>query len=307
MWNFETWRKLKLQLRTNPNIVGFSVQGEKLISSHYSDDAVIKITQNRCFKEVYKDLQEYEMATGARINFEKSKGLWLGKWKSRTDDPFLDLYSDPNKRIKWTNGNVKYLGIYVGNTSPALQTFTEIIPKIIRGLNFWKPLKLPILAKARVIEIYHASKLWYAANFYAIPAALEKEIDDAFVEFLIYPKTQRQTRRKEMEKLREFGGIKLMNTKLKSETPKAHWLIRMITDSELRFHRQIFNEIIGLQKGQLTGDDVIFAEASYVKKHLKTDNAFYKEAFGAIAKLYTFKCTDNIENEHLFYNPIFTR
>ena len=297
---------LALQLRTNPNIVGFSVQGEKLISSHYSDDAVIKITQNRCFKEVYKDLQEYEMATGARINFEKSKGLWLGKWKSRTDDPFLDLYSDPNKRIKWTNGNVKYLGIYVGNTSPALQTFTEIIPKIIRGLNFWKPLKLPILAKARVIEIYHASKLWYAANFYAIPAALEKEIDDAFVEFLIYPKTQRQTRRKEMEKLREFGGIKLMNTKLKSETPKAHWLIRMITDSELRFHRQIFNEIIGLQKGQLTGDDVIFAEASYVKKHLKTDNAFYKEAFGAIAKLYTFKCTDNIENEHLFYNPIFT-
>ena len=45
---------LALKLRSNPNIVGFTIEGEKLISTHYSDDAVIKITQNRCFKEVYK-------------------------------------------------------------------------------------------------------------------------------------------------------------------------------------------------------------------------------------------------------------
>merc|ERR1712121_8895 len=63
---------LALQLRANPNIVGFTIQGEKIISSHYADDAVIKITQNRCFKEVYKELKEYENATGAKINFEKS-------------------------------------------------------------------------------------------------------------------------------------------------------------------------------------------------------------------------------------------
>ena len=47
---------LALQLRCNPNIVGFTVDGEKIISFHYSDDAVIKIIQNQCFKEVYKDL-----------------------------------------------------------------------------------------------------------------------------------------------------------------------------------------------------------------------------------------------------------
>ena len=56
---------LALQLRANPNIVGFEIQGEKIISTHYADDAVIKITQNKCFKEVYKDLQDYKNATGA--------------------------------------------------------------------------------------------------------------------------------------------------------------------------------------------------------------------------------------------------
>ena len=49
---------LVLQLRANPNIVGFSIEGEKFISAHYADDTVIKITQNKCFKEVYKDLKE---------------------------------------------------------------------------------------------------------------------------------------------------------------------------------------------------------------------------------------------------------
>ncbi len=88
---------LALQLRNNPNIVGFTVSNEKVVSSHYADDAVIKITQNRCFKEVYKDLQFYEDATGSKVNFEKTKGLWTGTWKNRTDDPFEDLYSDKKR------------------------------------------------------------------------------------------------------------------------------------------------------------------------------------------------------------------
>ena len=41
---------LALQLRLNPNIVGFTIEGEKIISAHYMDDTTIIIKQNRCFK-----------------------------------------------------------------------------------------------------------------------------------------------------------------------------------------------------------------------------------------------------------------
>ena len=74
---------LALLLRNNPNIVGFQVGGEKIISLHYADDAIISIKQNQCFKEVIKDLETYQAATGAKMNFGKTKGLWLGKWKGR--------------------------------------------------------------------------------------------------------------------------------------------------------------------------------------------------------------------------------
>ena len=41
---------LAIQLRLNPNIVGFTIHGEKIVSVHYVDDATIVIKQNRCFK-----------------------------------------------------------------------------------------------------------------------------------------------------------------------------------------------------------------------------------------------------------------
>ena len=132
---------LALQLRANPNIIGFQICGEKIISSHYLDDAVIKIKQNKCFKEVYKELKDYECATEAKINYNKTKGLWVGKWRDTTDDPFETFYSENDQKIKWTNKNVKYLGVYVGNDEPSIHTFEEIMPNIRRKFNFWKPLQ----------------------------------------------------------------------------------------------------------------------------------------------------------------------
>ena len=297
---------LALQLRANPNIVGFIIEGEKIISCHYADDAVIKITQNRCFKEVYKDLQDYEKATGAKINYNKTKGLWIGKWKNRKDDPFEGLYSESGQKIKWTSTNVEHLGIYVGNVDPAGQTFNEIFPSMRRRLHFWKPLKLPILAKSRVIEIYHASKLFYAANFYPIPSNMETQITEAFMDYITFPKKKHEVSRLEMEKLRADGGLKLINIKLKSETPKINWLIQLVSDDNLKIHLSIFNSLVGTQKGHLRGQDIIFAENHYAKKILKINNPFYTEALKCISRLNTFKHVSNLNNEHLFYNPVFT-
>ena len=112
---------LALQLRANPNIVGFRIGGEKIVSAHYMDDATIIIKQNRCFKEVIKDLAQYEEASGAKVNYKKTKGLWVGSWKGRRCTP-LD--------IEWTSGNVKNLGVYFGNDQPASKTFEEIVTNV---------------------------------------------------------------------------------------------------------------------------------------------------------------------------------
>ena len=48
---------LTIQLREYPNIVGLKIGEEKCVSSHYMDGTTIIIKQNRCFKEVIKELR----------------------------------------------------------------------------------------------------------------------------------------------------------------------------------------------------------------------------------------------------------
>ena len=54
------------------------------------------------------------------------------------------------------------------------------------------------------------------------------------------------------------------------------------------------------------GQDIIFTEHSYVTRSLKTRNTFYKEALHGITQLNIGKHYSDINNENVFFNPIFT-
>ena len=235
---------LALQIRKNQNIVGFHVGGEKIVSMHYADDATITITQNRCFKEVIKELNDYEAATGAKINISKTKGLWVGKWKNRSDKPM---------NIEWTNKNVRSLGIYFGNLNPEKQTFGEILTKIEKSLNYWKQFRLSIFAKARVIEIFHASKLWYAATFYNIPQDIENHIQTLFWNYIHFPNENRTVCKSEMQKLRQHGGVKVINITCKTDSSRIRWLMELCDNCELQNHMNLVEKLIGPQMGGMQG------------------------------------------------------
>ena len=285
-----------LMLRANKNIVGFQVGGEKIVSMHYADDTTITITQNRCFKEVIKDIKLYEKATGAKINLSKTKGLWTGSWKSRGDTPL---------GIEWTNKNVFNLGVYLGNDNPALKTFEKLIPKITTSVNFWKSFKLSILSKARVVEIFHASRLLYAAKFYCIPPHQVEILQRLFFDYVNFPCKVKATSQKELQKLRVDGGVKLINIQLKSEATKVQWLMSLCTNSDLSLHKALMERLVGVQKGLLTGIDLFFTPKFYSRTNLKITSLFYKEAITSMTSLDVQKQILDRYEENVFYNPIF--
>ena len=289
---------LALQFRQNPNIVGFTVGGDKIISQHYADDATITITQNRCFKEVIKDIATYEKATGAKINYDKTKGLWVGKWKGRTDTP-LD--------IKWTSGNTQQLGVYLGNDNPAKATFDTISPKLKQALGYWRQFRLSKLAKARVIEIFHASRLWFAAKFYPIPLSIVKELQKAFFDYFNFPLHQVTVKQQEAHKSRLEGGANLINIQHKSEASMIQWIMELATNPELKLHETIMTRLIGPQRGALEGIELFFTTEKYTRYMLKISPGYYKEAIRAISRLDVRKKVRDLDNEKIFYNPIFTR
>ena len=289
-----------IQLRLNPNIIGFQIGGEKIVSTHYMDDATITITQNRCFKEVIKEISQYEDATGAKINYEKTKGLWAGAWKRRRNCPL---------QIKWTNKNVKNLGIYFGNEDPHLATYNNIIPSINQRLNYWKQFQLSLIGKTRVADIFLASKLIYAIKFYPFPAHLQKKIQDDIFSFVKFPQKVVTVSQAEMWKIKSQGGLKLINIDIKSNTSKIKWLIDIASKPNLKTSFDLFKRLVGTQKGDISGHDLLFLERSYFQRTFKTSGIFYKDALLALSKLDKSKGVPNInswDSEHIFYNPLIT-
>ena len=290
---------LAVQLRSNPNIVGFTIGGEKIVSVHYMDDTTIIIKQNRCFKEVIKELSQYSEASEAKVNYSKTKGLWAGSWKGRRLSPM--------DNIKWTSGNVQNLGIYFGNNDPGQKTFDDIVPKFQRRLGYWKQFTLTKIGKARVVEMFLASKLVYAMKFYPIPPHFQKQLQNSIFKYVNFPNKVITIGQKEMWKIKVNGGCKLVNMQVKSETSKAKWLMEMATNPNFRINLLTFTDMLGVQGGNNFGRDLIFMDKSFISRTLKTPNRFYKEAFQALSQFDRMKgipLREDWDNENIFHNPL---
>ena len=73
------------------------------------------------------------------------------------------------------------------------------------------------------------------------------------------------------------GGCKLVNIQIKSETSKAKWLMEIATKPEFKVNLDIFSSLIGTQKRNNSGKDLIFMLKS-PSKVFQIESPFYKEA-----------------------------
>ena len=73
--------------------------------SAYADDTTFVVTSARAILAVFDVYSLYERGSGAKLNMDKCKGLWLGSWNGRTDSPV---------NISWSSIKVKVLGVFLG-------------------------------------------------------------------------------------------------------------------------------------------------------------------------------------------------
>jgi len=56
--------------------------------SAYADDNTGICIDDSSMSHVFKDVEQYQKVSGSKVNYRKSNGLYLGKWKNRSDPPF---------------------------------------------------------------------------------------------------------------------------------------------------------------------------------------------------------------------------
>ena len=80
---------LACNLRASSGIAGVHLpnSAQELRVSGYADDTTVVITTDESLPAVFTVYRQYEAGSGAKLNRSKSKGLWLGAWKHRSDSP----------------------------------------------------------------------------------------------------------------------------------------------------------------------------------------------------------------------------
>ena len=110
-----------------------------------------------------------------------------------------------------------------------------------------------------------------------------------------------------MKKIRLQVGIKLIDIQTRVETSRTIWLINLLQNTDLKTNLAVATALVGTQKGDLKLKDLPFTNTYYCTKLLVISNStFYTEALRATARLTLNKRIDDLSDENIFYNPIFT-
>ena len=136
-----------------------SINGTEEKLFQYADVTNPIISDDNSLNELFKELEISQKATGSKVNVAKTKGLWVGNWKNRADRPLTLI--GKMKKLK-----VEGYGLEIREWR--ILRFSTQVLKIKAKLKFWKPVKLSLKGKIKVLNIYIYSRLWYHTEFYDI-------------------------------------------------------------------------------------------------------------------------------------------
>ncbi len=166
---------LAAYIRRNKHIRGITVDGTEIKLSQYADDMNVFTTGDESLTELQDTLNNYEIATGAVINPDKSHGLWLGKNKNRKDKPL---------GYKWSDMDIKILGLHFGSAATIEVNFNTLLTKFSQTLHSWQRRNLSLKGRVIVVNQLALSKLVYAAHIFPCSRFDKKLIENVTNDFI---------------------------------------------------------------------------------------------------------------------------
>ena len=116
--------------------------------------------------------------SAARLNTNKSQGLWAGSWVGRVDRPLGFL---------WNSEGLEFLGVHLGNTSSYEQlNWKKCHEKLNKTLTSWKNLSLSLSFKGRILIANQlaTSKTFHTLAVFSPPDHILDELQRMLIDFV---------------------------------------------------------------------------------------------------------------------------
>ena len=130
--------------------------------SAFADDITVFVSRRLDIKSVKKAVGEYERIAGAKVNFDKSEGLWLGAWRGSNTLP---------GPFRWSDGSVRILGVWFGPDLQPERNWSEVQAKVNVQVRIWLSRRLSLKGRAEACAVYVFPLILYRLAVLPLPKA----------------------------------------------------------------------------------------------------------------------------------------
>ena len=160
--------------------------------------------------------------SGLRLNLEKTKAMWLGKWSGKKNKPL---------QLKWVSSPTRILGIYFsydekGNNE---MNFNLKINKLQTNLDIWKSRDLTLFGKVMIIKALGVSSLIYSASNINVPKDIISNVKGRLFRFM-WKNKRDKIRREGLYQDYEKGGLRMTDTETMIKALRLAWIPRLIRE-----------------------------------------------------------------------------
>ena len=281
------------KIRNLDDIKGLKLPGSKLELkvSLYADDGTGIFTSDASMQRFFYWIDVFGRVSGSKINFRKSKGMFLGKWKTRSDHPF---------GISW----VKYhelLGYTFGFNFSEDDIWSKLFLNFDQTLNSWRNRQLSFKGKSTILNSLCLNRILYYSTANLVPSHYSVLFQRSMFSFVWNSKYEPVARNTLFLDFEE-GGLKIPNLKTKFHALYLSHLQKLICESKAKW-TYFAKYWIGFQLRKFNPS---FASNNF--PHSEYVPPFYTECLSAL-EIFHKVCPDdtfgNIQTKS-FYNFLLT-
>ena len=184
-------------------------------------------------------LEDFEKASGLKLNVKKTEAMWIGSLRSCEDQPL---------GVKWQTC-VKFLGIHITYDVKLLveKNFKQRLKKIRNTINLWKVRGLSIHGKVTIIKAFLLSKMIYPSSVLPTPPEIIKEFNTLVFQFLWNGK-DKVTRRSTCGPY-DSGGIRMVDYENMIKALRLSWLKKIVDDGYNCFWKLYLSDLLSSHGG----------------------------------------------------------
>ena len=191
------------RIRSDPQIRGLRLPtvGEEVKIIQYADDSTLVLTDYNSPEKAFHTAELYGRASGASLNIDKCKGLWLGSWRGNVYKPLP---------IQWTSDVLRFYGILFGSENSDKENKNLVIQKFAKAIDQLNSRGLNLVTKPPIINLFACSRLWYTLSVLPLDEAFNKRLTSYMFRF-IWRKSTERVKRSVLYQTFDRGGLRVVN------------------------------------------------------------------------------------------------